>query len=107
MLTVAVAVVPIPMLFILVGASFGELRPQIVLFVFAVIWFIGSLAFVACGIAYTVTESMMSGVDGESINVASKVAGTFAILSGVFCCGSSACATLSGLHCAGDKKNRV
>ena len=106
-LTVAVAIVPIPMLFILVGACFGELRPQIVLFVFAVIWFIGSLAFIGCGIAYTVTGSLVSGVDGESMNVASIVAGAFTILSGLLCCGSSACATLSGLYYACDKKNRV
>ena len=106
-LTVVVAIVPIVMLFILVGACFGELRPQIVLFVFAIIWFIGSLAFIACGIAYTVTGSMVSGVDGGMMKVASIVAGAFSILSGVLCCGSSACATLSGLYCARDKKNRI
>ena len=103
----SVAGVPIGMLFYLVGAYFGKHKPQTVLFVFAVVWFIGSLAIIACGIAYTVTGSMVSGVDGGMMKVASIVAGAFAILSGVLCCGSCACATLSGLYCARDKMNSI
>ena len=104
-LTIVIPIAPFVMLMVLAGACYSEQTPKIVLFGFAIIWAVAGLAFVACGIAYLVTGSQTSPSTAQLENavLGSFVAGAFAVVTALLCCGGGVCATISGVYCASDK----